>query len=730
MIVFFSVGIKEILTNLPTTSTSTWTSTTTTPTPTTTPTTTTTTTVTTTTTTRITCIPMPPPSLSLAPSQNKSFISHHLLQTRGNKSVDYPCPSHSPYVPMFLSKNSLTSFGYPIYQTIVCYSSNSAFFINCPRNKFIHIYSAYYGIQDATSSDICGTTTGLQTAPSPSSSSSSASSSSASSSVLCYNQNTFDLINASCEYKQNCTLIVSTNYFGDPCLGFRNKQMFIQYQCLDTHDVDTYRAIKECPLNGNMSRICPVVNDTSVNEIFECTDFLSISCPANTYIQIVCSFYGIDPVLRCAGGYYTGAPTACYLKSSSETIFSLCNGKQRCSLDASTDFSAADPCVSYAKMIYVQYRCVDSAEKATGQLLLQQLESAAGSTTKSSSLDYDDPFDLSKLPYCPRYVELKGECPESSHYEPKLLDDDTLISFGFPVNQQIVCDRSQLIINCPIGQLIHVHAAYYGIQSHTATACNNYTSMTESGFNQLPDMCFFSNTFNLVNKTCHMRQACSLFARAGTFGGNPCNPNIQKQLFVQYQCVDDYIMENKNSIAECKMRQTTTTTPSEAANRELTCMSEKKIEQQQQQAIWCKDELRSINLTCSSKKLKIQCAFFGYHPSLNGLVCQHLNAADDFTTKSSSSTATTSTPWTTTRGNDTLSIITQAILPSTTPPIKPISSTLHNNANCYFKESLMDYLSSNCLNRHTCILDDFNDLFYNPCPMNINATLIINYTCN
>lgn len=123
--------------------------------------------------------------------------------------------------------------------------------------------------------------------------------------TFCFYRNTFDRINETCEGNENCSISISVNNFGDPCSGF-NKQMFIQYQCLDRQ---TLNNINNCPLVNNnnnnnknlqLPSICPSVAEATRLTWCE-PSTMYISCPIGEVIEIICSFYGIDSVLTCPG---------------------------------------------------------------------------------------------------------------------------------------------------------------------------------------------------------------------------------------------------------------------------------------------------------------------------------------------------------------------------------------------------------------------------------------------
>ncbi len=200
--------------------------------------------------------------------------------------------------------------------------------LSCPSPLKLFIFSAYYGIQPQTPS-LCTTIE-----PSPVTS--------------CFNKIVYDNINETCTGRQNCSLTVSTDNFGDPCF-FQNKQLFIQYQCVDFEFSD--KRLK-CPeTNSNYGKIC--INSTDEFEKYWCEydQNMVIDCGPIKKIQISCAFYGIDSHFQCNGGFYSGAPTVCYSASSESNLRVICNGKNTCSLPSYewADFFGVDPCYGITK---------------------------------------------------------------------------------------------------------------------------------------------------------------------------------------------------------------------------------------------------------------------------------------------------------------------------------------------------------------------------------------------
>lgn len=155
---------------------------------------------------------------------------------------------------------------------------------------------------------------------------------------MCFRKESLTSIRSKCENNTECKILVTTNNFGDPCFGVPNKQMMILYQCLDQTNLIQ---LKNCPQNTKFS-ICP--NLTASFSQFQkqwCEpDTMNISCVNNLVINILCAYYGIDTNYKCNGGFYTGAPDACYGYDSYSLVHKNCQGKNNCSFNGYPSFSA------------------------------------------------------------------------------------------------------------------------------------------------------------------------------------------------------------------------------------------------------------------------------------------------------------------------------------------------------------------------------------------------------
>lgn len=169
----------------------------------------------------------------------------------------------------------------------------------------------------------------------------------------------------------------------------------------------------------------------------------------------------------------------------------------------------------YPNMLLVQWQC--SSTTSTTTVTTTQVI-----TTASNSL-----FQ------CNNTFIASGQCPDMttfSPFEPNFLQNSTITSFGFPIFQEIICQNSIVVLKCPTNFVIHIYAAYYGIQAQTLTqTCSNYSSVP------VPTMCYVSDAFNTMNLTCEYKNMCQLKVTSANLGGPDLYPSIGKQLLIQVE---------------------------------------------------------------------------------------------------------------------------------------------------------------------------------------------------
>lgn len=200
----------------------------------------------------------------------------------------------------------------------------------------IHIYAAYFGIQSATTTTTC--TSNSSEVP-----------------AACYFANSFDIINATCEYQSKCYLRATTTQIGagDLCPSYA-KQLYVQYQCMSASFLES--TVNQCPVSTVPTSVCGTAA-SGVNQGIWCDrTTATISCSDSTKkIQVTCAFYGIDSsITKCNAATLQSKPT-CYFASSKTTVQNKCNGLNSCTI---SDFSIfSDPCNGLDKALLVQWTC-------------------------------------------------------------------------------------------------------------------------------------------------------------------------------------------------------------------------------------------------------------------------------------------------------------------------------------------------------------------------------------
>ena len=228
-------------------------------------------------------------------------------------------------------------------QQIAC--QNSRIILKCPAGLVLHIYAAYFGIQSSTKiSSFCSNSSSSIASNTPS---------------MCFYLESFDSINATCEYRNSCYLRATPTQIGsgDLCPNFA-KQLFVQYQCMDSGFLAN--TVNQCIVNSSLTfDVCSVGSSNGLNEKSWCdTETMALSCSSGTTVSIQCAFYGVHPIFygSCDLKYLSNGPV-CYLSGSSVTssVSSVCNGKRSCN---QTSLTLSDPCNGLNKVLFVQWQCV------------------------------------------------------------------------------------------------------------------------------------------------------------------------------------------------------------------------------------------------------------------------------------------------------------------------------------------------------------------------------------
>lgn len=460
-------------------------------------------------------------------------------------------------------------YGYPIFETASCYGSKIE--LRCARNQFIHIYSAYYGNQANT--NYCNNELD----------------------IICFRSTSFNYIIENCENRTFCSILVTERVFGNPCLDLVSNQIMIQYQCIDT---GSFNLVDEsCSDRKKIPSNCPSLQHSNQSEKFWCEpDTMRIECPNGQLINILCAFYGLDPNIKCKSTANSKdmPPTSCFSKSSMEMVKSQCNNQESCEFAGEISFEMdsgfVNPCPGYQNMLFVQWECL-SMDATSSSIDL--------TTTKSV-----EKTTLGALAATSMNVTCDLE-PEFSTYEPKFITTSALTYFGYPIYQQLVCQGSRLILVCPSDLVIHVLAGYYGIQSATRSS-----TCTSSNV-EIPAKCYIPDAFEVINGTCEAKTTCQLKATSNALtNGEDFCPSYQKQLFIQYQCVNEQVLST--SIGKC----------SSGAKR-VPGICKRPATNDTLEATWCDGATMSI-VCPSSRTISIQCAFYGIHPSVDACNVQSL----------------------------------------------------------------------------------------------------------
>jgi hypothetical protein len=178
---------------------------------------------------------------------------------------------------------------------------------------------------------------------------------------MCMRLTTYDKIKAACESLESCVLTATFSSFNEVELcSLIPKQLFVQYQCVDEYIL--VNGIQKCSGNSNIELICPVVSDP-VNTIYSQTwcdgATMTITCPANKKIQLICSYYGVHPSNTVCSASQLNV--LCYIKD----LFMIdidCSGLNTCTIGGVPNFitnlQIDNPCDNLIKSLFVQWKCV------------------------------------------------------------------------------------------------------------------------------------------------------------------------------------------------------------------------------------------------------------------------------------------------------------------------------------------------------------------------------------
>jgi len=366
--------------------------------------------------------------------------------------------------------------------------------------------------------------------------------------------------------------------------------MLVQFQCLDSK---TYDRLKSCTRNLTLKSICPIsLNSTGLyfeQKWCEPTT-MTINCGTGFLINIICSFYGIDPNLKCDSGFYSGSPTVCYSDSFSQ-VNSTCSGYQNCSINGNPSFKKyiLNACDGYTSTLFVKWECVR-------QIIIDNNQAITMNTENNNEYCLNDDSLL-----------LLGNCSKISRYEPEFLTSTSLSNFDYPIFEKIICSGGKSVIKCLNSHIIRIFSAYYGIQMKTQTNC------IQQSANEVPTKCYYPSVYIKVSQICEFQNECEIKATSSFFNNTDICPT-SKQFIVQYQCVKNYALRNAiTKLGKC------------FKNNEIPLICPEHIQKDSQihQNTYCSINDGSVNLNCQQNQtIEVICSFYGQHPSIKECTIQ------------------------------------------------------------------------------------------------------------
>ena len=195
------------------------------------------------------------------------------------------------------------------------------------------------------------------------------------------------VVSSACIGENACSILASTDVFGEPCPFVYNKRLFFQLTCTDIPSSMPTTIPSQTPSTTNPTYYITSAPSTPTFAVtanptldyVECAtasegSSAALSCPANYSIaQINFASYG-NPSGTC-GDYQLGQ---CNSAHSSSVVSGFCLGQQTCSVFASNGNFLGDPCRGTGKQLFFQVTCFPTAPSS--------LPTATPSTAPISSL--------------------------------------------------------------------------------------------------------------------------------------------------------------------------------------------------------------------------------------------------------------------------------------------------------------------------------------------------------
>ncbi|XP_066300222.1 uncharacterized protein [Branchiostoma lanceolatum] len=142
--------------------------------------------------------------------------------------------------------------------------------------------------------------------------------------------------------------------------------------------LNTYRrygASTGCATNGKgggyaneVYQITEISSDDDTETASACEGrTLQLSCDAGKKLLIVDANYGRTSPTHTCSGSCSSCTTDCRAASSLSVVRSACQGKQQCTVQASSSIFGGDPCRNVHKYLEVSYRCITERNVALGK---------------------------------------------------------------------------------------------------------------------------------------------------------------------------------------------------------------------------------------------------------------------------------------------------------------------------------------------------------------------------
>ncbi|TRY55932.1 hypothetical protein DNTS_011324, partial [Danionella cerebrum] len=319
-----------------------------------------------------------------------------------------------------------------------------------------------------------------------------------------------------------------------------------------------------------------------------------LNCALGQVIHVHSANYGRTDSSLCASGRPPSevSRTDCYASNSLTLVSNGCEGTSSCSIVASNSVFS-DPCVGTFKYLYISYTCElvlvntglisvtsahggsDSGGRSCEESVADfrcrsnvicegdrgflrcavgkiQITSASFGRTDRRTCSRGRPDRQLRNTHCASpnaLAPVSQSCNGQSSCElsatsaiftdpcPGTYKYLTVSYYCLPpeIRSVTTCEGGSAVLNCALGQVIHVHSANYGRTDSSLCASGRPPSEVSR------TDCYASNSLTLVSNGCDGTSSCTIVASNSVFS-DPCGGTF-KYLYISYTCECRFLLE-------------------------------------------------------------------------------------------------------------------------------------------------------------------------------------------